>query len=75
MGEGRPVDFYREKAPAPNLDCAWCLAERGIAPGNGSHGICPRHAEEQYARYKAARTLAGNTKSGIELSAPSLSTT
>src|SRR5260370_16120104 len=59
MGDARPM-------PAPALDCAWCLTEQGSAPGNDSHGICTRHAEEQYARYKAARTLAGNTKSGNE---------
>ncbi|HYT28758.1 MAG TPA: hypothetical protein VEL72_07045 [Ktedonobacteraceae bacterium] len=61
--------------PAPVLDCAWCLQEQGIAPAPGaSHGICARHAEAQYARYKAARTPAGNTTSGIEFPAPSLST-
>jgi len=68
MVDARPM-------PAPALDCAWCLTEQGRAPGNDSHGICTRHAEEQYARYKAARTLAGNTKSGNESPAPSLSTT
>lgn len=25
--------------------CAWCLAERHIAPEYGSHGICQRHVD------------------------------
>jgi hypothetical protein len=24
--------------------CAWCLSEHGIPPGEGSHGICKKHA-------------------------------
>jgi hypothetical protein len=24
--------------------CAWCLSEQGIAAGEGSHGICRKHA-------------------------------
>jgi len=43
--------------PMPVLDCAWCLQEQGMAAGNGSHGICSRHAEEAYAHYKEARML------------------
>jgi hypothetical protein len=29
------------------MDCAWCMVEQGIELGNGSHGICAEHAEEQ----------------------------
>lgn len=25
--------------------CAWCLSEQGIAAGEGSHGICAKHAD------------------------------
>jgi hypothetical protein len=42
----------------PHLDCAWCLKERGIAAGEGSHGMCQRHKAlmlAQHARLKAAR--------------------
>jgi hypothetical protein len=24
--------------------CAWCLSEQGIPAGEGSHGICKKHA-------------------------------
>jgi len=24
--------------------CAWCLSEQGIPAGEGSHGICQKHA-------------------------------
>lgn len=28
------------------IACAWCLAEQGIVPTSGSHGICPLHAQQ-----------------------------
>jgi len=37
--------------------CAWCNEEQGITQGNGSHGICENHAEEQYEQYKASRIV------------------
>ncbi|WP_220196546.1 hypothetical protein [Ktedonospora formicarum] len=33
--------------------CAWCLCEQGLELGNGSHGICPRHAELLLQRHRA----------------------
>ncbi|WP_201384859.1 hypothetical protein [Ktedonobacter sp. SOSP1-85] len=33
--------------------CAWCLCEQGLELGNGSHGICPRHAEMLLRHYRA----------------------
>jgi hypothetical protein len=39
-------------------DCAWCMDEEGKEHGEGSHGICARHATLVLARYreqKAAR--------------------
>jgi len=27
-----------------DLLCAWCLSEQGIPAGEGSHGICRKHA-------------------------------
>jgi len=27
------------------MGCPWCLAEYGLPPGEGSHGICKRHAD------------------------------
>lgn len=39
--------------------CAWCNEEQGQPQGDGSHGICKHHAEEQYQQYKASRTVYG----------------
>ncbi len=58
LGRRRPMVERPMPALAPALDCAWCLKEQGIAPAPGdSHGICRRHADVQYARYKEARML------------------
>jgi len=27
-------------------ECAWCLAEQGMTPQSGSHGICQKHARQ-----------------------------
>lgn len=35
--------------------CAWCNEENGEEQGEGSHGICDRHAEEQYSKYQESR--------------------
>lgn len=35
--------------------CAWCLSEQGKPMGNGSHGICARHAEEMVQSYQSSR--------------------
>jgi hypothetical protein len=35
--------------------CAWCLAEQGLAPGEGSHGICEAHANEFLVQWKLRR--------------------
>ena len=37
-------------------ECAWCLAERGVAPGTGSHGICPFHAAQIIEQSRKRRT-------------------
>jgi hypothetical protein len=36
-------------------DCAWCLQEQGLPMGEGSHGICGRHAKLAMTQYKAER--------------------
>lgn len=35
--------------------CAWCLCEQGAALGNGSHGICPQHADKILRHYRERR--------------------
>lgn len=37
------------------LDCAWCLREKCIDPGSGSHGICQAHADQMRAQRKASK--------------------
>jgi len=53
-GEARPVS-YREDEPRPSQDCAWCLKEQGRDPGEGSHGVCSRHAEQILADWRTRR--------------------
>jgi hypothetical protein len=35
--------------------CAWCLIEQGLELGNGSHGICRRHASRILQQRKERR--------------------
>lgn len=44
-----------QEAEQEETDCAWCLDEAGEEMGEGSHGICPRHADEQYQQYRTNR--------------------
>ena len=36
-------------------ECAWCLSEQGLDFGNGSHGICARHANQVLQHYYEIR--------------------
>lgn len=38
-----------------STSCAWCNKEAGRPQGNGSHGICKRHAAQLIAQAKARR--------------------
>ncbi len=42
-----PVEPEEEES---SLDCAWCLAEQGIKPSSGSHGICSTHYAQVLAQ-------------------------
>lgn len=35
--------------------CAWCLAEAGLPFGEGSHGICAEHADNEYQKWQEKR--------------------
>jgi hypothetical protein len=35
--------------------CAWCLADQGIAAGEGSHGICKKHANSFLIQWREHR--------------------
>jgi hypothetical protein len=37
------------------VQCAWCLAEKGEPAGNGSHGICRKHAAILLMRHRELR--------------------
>lgn len=34
------------------LLCAWCLSEQGKPAGEGSHGICKKHADKMLVQCK-----------------------
>ena len=56
MGPVRPVHFARESTLAN--DCAWCWRDEHPGqewPPERSANICRRHADEEYARYRARR--------------------
>jgi hypothetical protein len=36
--------------------CAWCLSEQGIAAGEGSHGICKKHADSFLIQWREHRS-------------------
>lgn len=52
--------------PIPQLngerECAWCLADRGITPETGTHGICQFHAAQivEQSRKRRAERKVGN---------------
>ena len=35
--------------------CAWCLCEKGLEMGNGSHGICTQHADWLLQQHRERR--------------------
>ncbi len=37
------------------LDCAWCLAEQGMHPDEGSHGICRQHTVQLLQAWREHR--------------------
>lgn len=36
--------------------CAWCLSEQGVAAGEGSHGICKKHADNFLLQWRERHT-------------------
>jgi len=42
---------------APATLCAWCLKEQDRPMGDGSHGICQRHAQKIRDQAQARRDL------------------
>lgn len=45
----------RQQQASEHPDCAWCRKEADQEMGNGSHGICKEHAEEEYQAWQASR--------------------
>jgi hypothetical protein len=41
---GKSSSLHNNVMPQHKPQCAWCLSEQDIEPGNGSHGICVQHA-------------------------------
>lgn len=42
--------------------CAWCLEEQGIPAGDGSHGICKKHAAVMLLQYRELKASANPAK-------------
>jgi hypothetical protein len=57
LQDTKPVDTdrYMNAARGQSWQCAWCLYERGLALGDGSHGICPHHTDQVLQQYRASR--------------------
>jgi hypothetical protein len=55
------MDISREESPKKDVVlsveplCAWCLSEEGLPAGEGSHGICGKHAAAFLLQWKALR--------------------
>lgn len=49
------MDEAVEDVTQMSVECAWCLAEQGIVPTSGSHGICPFHAQQVLEAARARR--------------------
>jgi len=54
IGRSHPTPQTTQTTEAPltvltsdyTTDCAWCLADAGITPTDGSHGICTYHSDQ-----------------------------
>jgi len=49
------VDDHLTNSSITSPLCAWCLSEQGIAAGEGSHGICKKHADSFLIQWKELR--------------------
>ena len=49
------LDAFMSAQTSPQIACAWCLAEAHLPLGEGSHGICQRHSDEEEAKWQRAR--------------------
>lgn len=56
LGKNEPPSNFVMKLERPH--CAWCLCEQGFALGNGSHGICQKHADKILQQYREHRMVA-----------------
>jgi hypothetical protein len=64
LGDNYPLDSGNAVWPSPL--CAWCLSEQGIPAGEGSHGICRKHADWlllQQRKLRSRRIAAGGLTS------------
>ena len=50
------VDDHLSNSSITNPLCAWCLSEQGIAAGEGSHGICKKHADSFLLQWRERHT-------------------
>lgn len=50
------VDDHLSNSSTTSPLCAWCLSEQGLAAGEGSHGICRKHADSFLIQWKELRS-------------------
>jgi hypothetical protein len=48
--------FNRDDPGWHKPSCAWCLSEQGIPAGEGSHGICKKHANWLVLQWRKLRS-------------------
>ena len=45
--------------------CAWCLSEQGLSAGEGSHGICDKHANWLLLQHRKLRSRSRRTSGSV----------
>lgn len=50
------IDNNLSNSGTPPPLCAWCLSDMGMAAGEGSHGICKKHADSFLIQWREHRS-------------------
>jgi hypothetical protein len=54
--DGCLIDDHLSNGSISSPLCAWCLSEQGVAAGEGSHGICKKHADSFLVQWRENRS-------------------
>lgn len=63
LGDDHPFNSNHSLWCRPK--CAWCLSEQGIPAGEGSHGICKRHANQLLLQQRKLRSRRSATSGSV----------